>query len=85
MYPTIENVIVVPITKTMEIVTSIQVYLISWMTINYKECGGKKSFPENPNHQYHVSQCGEHNRSANNNENGGYNEYPSFSHLTYEL
>ena len=28
----------------MEIITSIQVYLISWININYKENGGKQSF-----------------------------------------
>ena len=44
VYTTIENVIVMPITKTMEIVTSIQVCPISWMTINYKENSGKKLF-----------------------------------------
>ena len=28
VYPNVENMIIVPITKTMEIITSIQVYLI---------------------------------------------------------
>ena len=37
-----ENMIVVPITKRVEIVTSIQVYLISRVNTNYKENGGKK-------------------------------------------
>ena len=65
----------------MEIIMSIQVCLISWMTINYKENGGKKSFLANHNHEYHVSQCGEHDCSANNNKNGDYNEYPNLSHF----
>ena len=50
LYPNMENMIVVPITKIMEIITSIHVCLISWMTINYKENGGKKSFLPNPMH-----------------------------------
>ena len=37
-----ENMIVVPITKRTEIVTSIQVCIISWMNFDYKENGGKK-------------------------------------------
>ena len=77
--------IVVPIRKTMEIVTSIQVFLISWMTINYKENGGKKCFLANPTYQYCVPQWGEYDCAANNNKNGDYNEYPSLSHLMDEL
>ena len=64
---------------------SIHVYLISWMIINYKESGGRKSFPANPKHQYRVSQCGDHNYSANNNNNGDYNGYPSLPHLMDKL
>ena len=44
MYPNVENMIIVPITKRMEIIMSIQVCLISWMNFDYKENGGKKSF-----------------------------------------
>ena len=69
----------------MVIITSVQACLISWMTINYKESGGKKSFLANPKHQYRASQCGEHAIRANNNKNGGCNEHPSLSHLTDEL
>ena len=43
-YPNVENVIVVPITKRIEIIMSIQVSLISWMNFNYKESGEKNSF-----------------------------------------
>ena len=50
----------------MEIVMGIQVCLISFMNFDYKENGGKKAFLANPKHQYHVSQCGEHDCSANN-------------------
>ena len=44
VYLKMENITVVPRTKTIEIFMSIQVRLISWMTINYKENSGKKSF-----------------------------------------
>ena len=37
MYPSVENRIVVPITKIIEIITSIQVCRISWMNNAYKE------------------------------------------------
>ena len=39
-----ENIIVMPITKTMEIIMSIQVCIISRMNFDYKENGGKKAF-----------------------------------------
>ena len=64
-----ENTIVVPITKGMEIVMSIKVCLISRVNINYKENGERKSFLANPKHQYHVSLCEEHDCSANNKKN----------------
>ena len=80
-----ENMIVVPITKRMEIIMGIQVCLISRINFDYKENGGKKAFLANPKHQYHVSQCGEHDCSAHNEKNGDYNEYPSLSHFTNQL
>ena len=43
-----ENIIVMPIGKRMEITISIQVCLISRMNTNYKENGGKKSFSCKP-------------------------------------
>ena len=55
MYPNLENMIVVLITKKMEIVISIQLCLISRMNFDYKENGGKKAFFANPKHQYRVS------------------------------
>ena len=45
----------------------------------------KKAFLAIPKHQYHISQCGEHDCSANNKKNGDYYEYRSLSHLTDEL
>ena len=44
MYPNVESMIVVPITKIMEIILNIQVYLISQMNFDYEENGGKKLF-----------------------------------------
>ena len=40
--------IVVPITKRMEFIMSLQVCLISWMNFDYKENGEKKAFLANP-------------------------------------
>ena len=56
MYPNMENMIVVPVTKRMEIIMSIQIFLISRMNFDYKENGAKKAFLANPKHQYHVAQ-----------------------------
>ena len=44
VYPNDKNMIVVPITKRMAIITSIQVCLISRMSVNYKDNDRKKSF-----------------------------------------
>ena len=66
MYPNMENMIVVPTTKLMEIIMGVQVCLISQMNFDYKKNGGKKVFLANPKHQYDVSQCGEHDCHANN-------------------
>ena len=66
MYLNEKNMIVVPITKKMEVAMSIQVCLISQINTDYDENGGKKVFLANPNHQYDVSQCGEHDCHANN-------------------
>ena len=55
MYPNEENKIVVPITKGIGIVMSIQVCLISRINFDYKENAGKKAFLANPKHQYYVS------------------------------
>ena len=44
VYPNNENMIVVPITKGMEIIMTIQVCLISRISFDYTKNGGKKSF-----------------------------------------
>ena len=35
----------------------------------------RKAFLANPNHQYRLSQCREHDCSANNKKNGDYYDY----------
>ena len=44
IYPNVENMIVVPLTERMEIIISIQVFLISRMNFDYTKKGGKESF-----------------------------------------
>ena len=77
--------IVVPITKGVEIIMSIHVCLISWMNLNYKEKDAKKAFPANTKHENRVSQSEEHNCCANNKKNGDYYEYRSLSHFIDKL
>ena len=38
-----------------DIITSIQFCLISWMYFDYTKNGGKKAFLENAKHQYRIS------------------------------
>ena len=45
----------------------------------------RKAFYANPKLEYRVSQCGEHDYSANNKNNGDYFEYPSLSHFMDKL
>ena len=45
----------------------------------------RKDFLANPEHQYHVSQCGEHDCGPNHKMNRGYNENPSVTYFTNEL
>ena len=52
------------------------------MNIDYKKNGENKSFFfANPKHQYHLSQCAEHDCSAHNEKNGDYKEYLKLSHF----
>ena len=55
VYPNKKNMVVVPITKGMEIIMSFQVCLIPQMDINYKKKGGKKSFSCKSKGSNHVS------------------------------
>ena len=65
-----------PTTKRIEIITHVQVCLISWMEINYKENGGKKkAFLANPKHQDYASHYGECDCSVNNKKNADYYKY----------
>ena len=54
MYPNKENIIVVPITKRMEIIKSFQDCLISRTNFDYEENGRKKAFLANSKHQYRL-------------------------------
>ena len=74
-----------PIMKRKEIITCIQVCLISWMNSDYEENGGKKAFLANLKRQYHVSQCVEYDCHAINKRDGDYYEYTSLSHFMDEL
>ena len=72
MYPNVENKIVVPITKGIEIIMSIQVCLNSQKNFDFKENGGMKAFLANPKPQYQISQCGGQDCCSNNKNNGDY-------------
>ena len=80
-----ENMIGVPITKRMEIITSIQDCLISQMNFDYKENDGKKTFLANPKHQYRVCQREEQDCSAHIKKNRDYYKYTSLSYSINDL
>ena len=73
------NMIVVPITKRVETIMSIQACLFSWINFDLKENAGKKTFSHKLKHQHHVSQWGKHDCSTHNKKNRDYYEYPSLS------
>ena len=50
VHPNMDNMIVLPIIKRVQIIMHIQVSLISQMNFDYNENGGKKAFPANPKH-----------------------------------
>ena len=81
MYPKGENMIVMPITKSMEIIMSTKVCLISWINFDYRGNVENTAFLANSMHQYRVSQCGEHDCSAYNKKNGDNYEYPCLSNF----
>ena len=85
LHPNVENMIVMPITKRMEIISSIQVCLISRVNFDHKENGRKKAFLANPKQQYPVPQCGEPDYHASNKKKGDCYEYQSLSHFTGKL
>ena len=78
-HPNEENVIVLTITKRMEIITSFQDCLISWMSINYKENGRKQSLScKSEARRSHIL-MGEHDCSANNKKNGDFLQIQSIN------
>ena len=85
VYPIVENMIVMPIIKIVEIVMSTDICLISRMNFDCEENGRKNAFLANPKHQYRVSQCGEHDCRANNKKSGDCYGYPSLYHFLDEL
>ena len=85
MYPNEENTIVVPITKRKKIVMSIQVCLISWVNINFKESGGKKSFSCESKALKSCIPMRQHDYTAHNKKNRDCYEYPRLSHVIDEL
>ena len=81
MFPNKMGMIVVPITKRMEIIISIHVCPISQTNFDYKENLGNKSFSCKSKALISLSQWGEHDCSAHNKKNGYYYEHPSLSHF----
>ena len=53
-------------------------------TLIVRKMAVRKAFLVNPKHQYHVSQCGEHDYNAYNKKHREYNKYPSLSNFTDE-
>ena len=86
MYPNEENMILVPITKRMENILSIQVCFISWMNFNYKENSGKKKLFLQIQ-SINIVYPNEVNLILvpNNKKNKDCYAYPSSSHFTEKL
>ena len=68
--------------KKIKIMTSIQVRLISRESLIIRKIMERKAFLANPKHQYPVSQCGEHDCSAQSQKNRDYYENPSLTYFT---
>ena len=85
VYPNMENKIVVPITKEIEIIMSIQVCLISRMNFDYKENGGKKSFSCKSKASISCIPIWKQDCRAKKKGIGDHFEYPSLSHFTDEF
>ena len=75
-----QNMILVPITKRMDIIMSIYVGLISWINLMIRKMVERKAFLTKSKHQYCTSQWGEHDCSAHNKKYGDYFENPSLNH-----
>ena len=74
----------VPITKGMEIIMRIQVFLISWMIFDYKENSGRKSFSWKSKVLISCIPSREHDYISNKKKNGDCYDYPSLSHFMDE-
>ena len=57
--------------KGIEIIMRIQVLLFSRMNFDYRENMERKAFLAKPKCQYRVSQCGEHDSSAQTHKEWG--------------
>ena len=77
--------VVMPTTKRMEIIMSIQVCLISQINFDYKENGRKKRFYGKSKASKSCILMLKHGCSAQNEKSRNYNEYPCFSHFMDEL
>ena len=77
--------IVVLIRKRMEILTGVKIISFHGLTLITRKIGERKALLANPKLLYHVSQCREHDCSANNKMNGDYYEYLCFSHFMDKL
>ena len=85
MHPDEESMIVVALTKKMEIIMSTQVVSFCRGTLITRKTVERKAFLANPKHKHRASQCGEHDCSASSKNRGDYYEYPSLSHFPDEL
>ena len=65
VYPNVKNMIIMPITKRMKIITSIKVVQFYGWALITRKMVERKAFLANPKHQYRVSQCREQGCSAN--------------------
>ena len=85
VYPNKENMIIVPITKKLEIIINIHVCLISLMNFNNKENRKEKLFL--PNQSINIVYPKEVNMIVmpNTKKNRDYYKYPSLSQFTDEF
>ena len=84
MYPNEKNIIVMPITKRMEIIMESKFVSFHGITLIIRKVVERKAFMANAKRQFHVSQCGEHDCSAENKNRDCYG-CPSLSHFMDKL